>query len=187
MSRREEIIQIAARLFKEKGYHAATLQDIADELQLSKPALYYHIKSKEDVLCEICNRGISAAIEGLQAILASGATPQEKFRSILKNHIQVAMNHLEAMAVTYHEVPALPPEEYRRFAEQLVRYQSLIEGVYREGVESGVFRPIDPALAVNGVLGMVNWLYRWYDPNGAWSPEEISAVLVEIAEGGICK
>lgn len=187
MNRRDEIIRIASRLFREKGYHATTLQDIADELEVSKPALYYHIKSKEEVLCEIFNRGIVAAIEGLEAVLESKAPPEEKFRRILFNHVHAVLENLETMAVSHHETAALPRKTYRKFVERVRRYQSLIKDVYREGVEAGAFRPMDPTLAVNAVLGMVNWLYRWYDPKGDQSADEVAAALVEIAERGIRK
>ncbi len=186
-NRRDEIIRIASHLFKEKGYHATTLQDIADELHVSKPALYYHIKSKEEVLSEIFNRGIIVAIEGLEAVLESDARPMEKFRRILLNHVRAVIDNIETMAVSHHETAALPRKTYRKFVDQVRRYQDLIKDVYREGVEAGEFRPMDPTLAVNAVLGMVNWLYRWYEPKGGQSPDEVAAALVEIAERGIRK
>lgn len=179
-ARREEVVKAAARLFREKGYHATSMQDIADLVGLRKGSLYYHVVSKEDLLFQIMDRGVSAALKDLEVICASDLLPTEKLRKAVHNLVGALADQTERVIVFLQEARSLGPEQVKSITIKRKRYEMLFRGILEEGNQQGLFQVSDTKLAAYGLLGMCNWIHRWYKESGPISPAQIGQAFSEI-------
>jgi AcrR family transcriptional regulator len=186
LTRKEEIIRVAAQLFATKGYHATTLDEIARELDITKPALYYHIRDKEDILREIVNR-IMEPMEAASKMGRSSLSPREKIKEIVRILVKFAAERKETTLIAFEEVKILP----KRTSDAIKRRQKEVElslqEVLREGVARGDFEVNDIKVASFDILGAANWVYRWYQPRGKLTPEIIAEQFVNFLESGYLK
>lgn len=181
----QEIIAASIQLFKEKGYHATSMQDIADAVGLQKGSLYHYISSKEELLIIIIQEALEVYVGRLNEIAAGDVPPRVKFAAALRFHLIGIATNLGMLTIFLREAHALTPEQREIVQRETERYNSVIEGIYAEGVRDGVFRPLDPKLACRTVLGACNWFYRWYRPDGRLSLEEMAEFFVDILFNGI--
>jgi TetR/AcrR family transcriptional regulator, cholesterol catabolism regulator len=186
MANLEEIIAAAAKVFQTKGYHAATVQDIADAVGILKGSLYHHVKSKEDLLYLIVKEPIARMYERMTEIVASDLPAAEKLRGAILAHLEAFDRHYPHLFVYLHE----REEMKRRFREQFKlspkQYERCWQQILREGVKSGEFRPdFDVQVVSYGLLGMLNWLYKWYDPRGRLGVREVADQLSTLALAGL--
>ena len=186
MANLEEIIAAAAKVFQTKGYHAATVQDIADAVGILKGSLYHHVKSKEDLLYLIVKEPIGRMYERMSEIAAGDRPAGEKLRRAIHAHLEAFDQHYPHLFVYLHE----REEMKRRFREQFKlspkQYERCWQQILREGVKSGEFRAdLDVPVVSYGLLGMVNWLYKWYDPRGRLGVREVAGQLSALALAGL--
>ena len=186
MANLAEIIKAAAKVFQTKGYHAATVQDIADAVGILKGSLYHHVKSKEDLLYLIVKEPIARIYERMAEIAAGDLTAGEKLRQGIVAHLEAFDQHYPHLFVYLHE----REEMKRRFREQFglspKQYERCWQQILREGVKSGEFRPdLDVQVVSYGLLGMLNWLYKWYDPRGRLSVREVADQFATLALAGL--
>jgi len=186
MANLEEIIAAAAKVFQTKGYHAATVQDIADAVGILKGSLYHYVKSKEDLLYLIVKEPIARIYERMTEIVASELPAAEKLRGAIRAHLEAFDRHYPHLFVYLHE----REEMKRRFREQFKlspkQYERCWQQILREGVKSGEFRPdFDVQVVSYGLLGMLNWLYKWYDPRGRLGVREVADQLSTLALAGL--
>ncbi|MFQ5595870.1 MAG: TetR/AcrR family transcriptional regulator [Anaerolineae bacterium] len=181
----DEIFDAAASLFKQKGFHATSMQDIADAVGMQKGSLYYHISSKEELLFRISYSAISTITEHLEEIAAASLAPFEKLRAAITNHVETLCYRLDLMSVFLKESNTLTADQQAQIFAYRRRYEELFRGILREGVESGEFRPLDVGATSDALLGMLNWMHHWYRPEGRLTPEEIARVFVDLALHGI--
>jgi TetR/AcrR family transcriptional regulator, cholesterol catabolism regulator len=182
----EDIIAASARVFQTKGYHAATVQDIADAVGILKGSLYHHVKSKEDLLYLIVKEPIGRIYERMTEIADGDSPAGEKLRRAIHAHLEALDQHYPHLFVYLHE----REEMKRRFREQFKlspkAYERCWQQILREGVKSGEFRPdLDVQVVSYGLLGMLNWLYKWYDPGGRLGVREVAEQFATLALGGL--
>jgi TetR/AcrR family transcriptional regulator, cholesterol catabolism regulator len=182
----EDIIAAAARVFQTKGYHAATVQDIADAVGILKGSLYHHVKSKEDLLYLIVKEPIARIYEQLTEIADDDSPAGEKLRRAIHAHLEALDQHYPHLFVYLHEREDMK----RRFREQFKlspkQYERCWQQILREGVKSGEFRPdLDVQVVSYGLLGMLNWLYKWYDPRGRLGAREVADQFSTLALAGL--
>jgi len=186
MASLDEIIAAAARVFRTKGYHAATVQDIADEVGILKGSLYHHLASKEDLLYLIVKEPIARMYQTMGEIVAIDLPAPEKLRRAILAHVEAFDQHYphlfvylrerEEMKRRFRELIKLSPKQYERFWQQILR----------EGIKSGEFRAdLDVQVVSYGLLGMLNWLYQWYRPQGRLSVREVAEQFTAIALSGL--
>jgi len=180
-----EIMAAAIQLFKDKGYHATSMQDIADAVGLQKGSLYHYISSKEDLLILIIREALAQYISNLEEIARSNLPPRDKFAEAVRHHLKGIATNLGMLTVFLREAHALTPEQRAIVDRETRRYNELVEGIYQEGVAQGVFRPLNPKLVCRTVLGACNWFYRWYRPDGPLSLEEMADFFVDVLFRGI--
>ena len=185
LDRKEQIYSTARSLFSERGYHATTVRDIARELNIQGGSLYAHIESKEDVLWEIVNRAAEQFLGAVEPIVASGKSPADKLRDMVRAHVQVVAGNLADATVFLHEWKFLGEERRRAIAERRDRYENLYRRVIEEGVQLGAFADTDPKMAALLVLSTVNWLPQWYKSSGPLSPPEIADRFSELVLRGL--
>lgn len=185
--RRREILTVARELFREKGYHATTIRDIADGAGLLSGSLYAHIRTKEDLLFEITDEIADRFLTGIRRIAQDAAlTPVEKFHAALCEHIRVVADNMDAATVFSHEWKALSDERKQRIQKKRDDYEQQWTFIIDDGVEQKVFQDKHRKFARMVTLSVANWLYQWYDPAGdldaAGVAERLATVLLHGLE-----
>ncbi len=182
--REESILQAAAACFGEQGYRATTLETVAERLGISRVTLYRYCPSKEELLTRVFERSIAIFQRGLQQICTQDVPPEEKLRQIIRHQIRLMADHRNFLSVFFSEEGNLPPEMARRVRTERPEHDALIEGVIREGIEAGRLAPLPPKLLCFALLGMCNWLYQWYQPQGPLSADEVARIFITLVEHG---
>ncbi len=184
-TRRKELLVAAARLFSRKGYHATSMQDIADELNILRGSLYHYIESKEGLLYELMELGVRTLLEQVRPIVESDLPPDEKLARLVRQHTVTIAQHPDFMAVFLHELKALSPPRRERILAYRREYENLVRQVIAEGVTQGLFRPLNERMVTFALLGMVNWVYQWYSPDGELTAEEIGSIFADVVLRGL--
>ena len=185
-AKEQEIIAAAASLFKKKGYRATTLEDIAAAVGMLKGSLYYYIRSKEELLYLVVRDPIRQAYNKLEEIVHSESPATEKITQAIANHIAVFARHYPHIAVYLHEFYNVMPKLKDNAIETPKEYQQLLTQLLQQGVESGELRSdLDVTVASYAILGMCNWMYRWYTPEGHVSAEAIAEVFTKLVLEGL--
>jgi AcrR family transcriptional regulator len=182
---RRQVLQTAADLFRERGYRATTLDDIAARLGMSKASLYTYFRAKEDLLAAISRETIEGFRREMDRILGAGLAPDETLRRIVRRHVEFVIAHRSFLTVFFSEEANLPARLARALAARKDRYDKALERLIAAGIRAGVFRDLPPRLVVFGLLGMLNWLYKWYNPAGPWGAEEIARAFLDLLERGL--
>jgi AcrR family transcriptional regulator len=184
---RDQILRTAADLFRECGFPATTLDDIAKPLGMSKASLYTYFRAKEEILAAISRETIESFTRELSLVLGSDLSPEDKLRRIVREHVRFVIANRSFLTVFFSEEANLPARFARALAAQKDRYDKGVESVVADGIRRGVFRDVPPRLVVFGLLGMVNWVYKWYNPRGRWGAEEISSAFLAMVEDGLLR
>ena len=185
-AKEQEIIAAAASLFKKKGYRATTLEDIAASVGMLKGSLYYYIRSKEELLYLVVRDPIRRAYNTLEEIVNSDAPATEKITKAIANHVTVFAQHYPHIAVYLHDFHNVMKKLQDSGAEAPKEYQQLLAQLLQQGVDSGELRAdLDPTVAGYAILGMCNWMYRWYTPEGHLPAEAIANVFTKLVLEGL--
>ncbi|OGO40713.1 MAG: hypothetical protein A2Z03_02935 [Chloroflexi bacterium RBG_16_56_8] len=186
-SKDEKIFAEAVRIFRQKGYHAASMQDIADAVGLQKGSLYHYISSKEELLFKIFERSTGAQTQRLQEIIASEDPPVEKLRRAIEAHVTALCEHLDIYTVYLSERRTLAGKTQAQVRKEAERHARLLEEIIQEGITRRDFRAVDSKIAAHAILGMCNWLYQWYSPDGRLTSQAIAEIFADLAIGGLEK
>jgi TetR/AcrR family transcriptional regulator len=181
--RRKEILRAALRAFREHGYHATTLDAIGTQLGIRKTALYHYFPDKEAILYA-CHRESLTQIERLMEHAASLRTASEQLRYVIKEHVRVMTDALEGVPLAV-EVPALAPERQAEILAARDRYERGLRRMIERGIEDGEFRAVDAKIAVFAILGAINWIARWYRPEGTLDAKALGAQYADYLVGGL--
>lgn len=177
--RRSSILRAAAQCFNRSGFHGTSMEDIAQRLGVTKPALYRYVNNKHDVLAACFDLVMDMSFRHLELGVANGRNGLDKLRRTISGYLAELIGDLGHPVVILEE-GALLPEQLRgliRRRDQLERgYRELIE----EGKRDGSVIPCNSKLAVFTIFGAMNWVPKWYRPNGEWSPEFIAESLVQL-------
>lgn len=187
ISRKEQIMQTAAKMFKDKGYASSSMRDIATELGIEAASLYHHIKSKEEILETICFTmadKLNAAIAEVNDIYFNA---EEKLRMAIKSHVQIISENIDQSAVFLHEWRSLSEPKLSEFKALRNGYEAEIKVIISEGINEDIFDNVDQKFATLTILSTVNWINEWYNPNGKMNPEEIAQKLSDFIMGGLRK
>jgi len=186
-SRYEELLETALRLFREKGYRATSMQDIADALGLRKASLYHYVKSKQDLLVPAYQYTIDAHVRRLEQIAQAPGSARERLQEAIASHLQAIIDHADLFALYLREVGSLP-EHLRQVVHATNRaYRVRFAAIIQQGVETGEFKAVDPPVAALLILGACNWVSQWYRGGGRMSPQEITALFLEVLLNGLTK
>lgn len=185
LQRRQEIVDLSAEVFAERGFHGTSTAELCDANGLGKGALYYYIGSKEELLAAIHDRVMDEVMAGAERVAADGGSPTEQLTRHGVALLDVITRYPHHVWVFLHEFPALTGDNAAQFRSRRRAYEERIEAVLRAGVDSGEFAPMDPTLTARAWLGMHNYTYLWLDPRGATSPAQIAARFAEVFVSGI--
>jgi TetR/AcrR family transcriptional regulator, cholesterol catabolism regulator len=181
----EKIIASAAELFAQRGYHATTLQDIADQLGMSKSALYHYIQSKEDLLQPLYIDMLQEAMEDLRTTVASSASPREKLTTVIQKQMERIATNPAMIALSLQTNGDLP-ENVRTVTDELRREATdVVSRIIAEGVARGEMHTAHPKVAALGLLGMLNWTQRWFRPEGPLNHRQIAELFTQLVLKGL--
>lgn len=184
--REREIVAAAAKVFRERGYDAATTQDIADSVGILKGSLYYYIETKEDLLFKILQEVHASALRNIELTRTADANALQKIRMFVTLHVEFNIANLVAMGVFFHDFRSLSEPRQQEIIEARHLYDEFLRELIRDGQTEGlVCREIDPKLASLSVLGMTNWVYQWYDEGGDRDPNEVARAFADQAVAGL--
>ncbi len=184
--RRQMVIDTAVKIFHQKGYRAATLDDVAKELGLTKPALYHYVSSKENLLSQIYLQALERFFSYIYEIPSLELSPTEKMRLFIRRHLNtVVIDNLAMFSVFFSEENQLPDEDFQKIREEKKKFTKVVEEIIQEGMDRGSFRRLSPKLAAYAIIGMCNWLYRWFKHDTSpFSPDEIADQFISLLENG---
>lgn len=187
LSRKDQIFQTAAKLFREKGFEAASMRDIAAELGIEAASLYSHIKSKDEILETICFRMADEFLTAIAEVNDIYFNAEEKLRMAIKNHVQIIADDLDASTVFLREWRNLTGEKLKDFIGLRNKYENGFREIITLGEDENIFDTVDKKFAVLTILSAVNWIVEWYKPDGNMSPEEIAKNLSDFILTGLGK
>ncbi len=177
--KRDVLIKKAADAFRRKGFHTTSMADIAATLGVTKAALYRYISSKEEILytqhCHTMDLGDAA----LRQAKRQGGNGLEKTLIALHQFLaSYADSSITGGALT--DLEALQVDQRREITKRRDVFERTLRGFVAEGIKDGSVRPCDPRMAILTIMGSVNWLSRWYDPQGNWTAREVADGMVEM-------
>lgn len=186
--RRDEVVDIAARLFAERGYHRTTIDDLVEATGLTRGGLYHYISGKHDLLSQIHRRFIDPLLEQAEKIAAAGHPPPETLRLLGEALMTDIATYTDQVTVFLHEWRIIQEDpawaDVRRSRK---RFEGVIEQVLRRGIREGEFEVADVRLTVLAFLGMFNYSYQWYSSSGRVSPTRLAKTFMDIFMDGIQK
>ena len=185
-TRKIQIRQIAQNLFRERGYMATSMRDLASAVGVEPASLYNHFKSKSAILQAICfdlADQFFEAIDGLDKELS----PETQLAKAIEFHIIVIVKNLDASGVFLHEWRFLEEPHLTAFKKMRYEYETRFERILMEGIEEGVFKKIDIKFYMLNLFSSMNWIYDWYKPEGKLSVNDISQQLTDLLLNGIKK
>jgi len=182
-----EICRTAARIFYDKGYDGASMQDIAEAVGLTKAGLYHHVGSKDRLLFEIMNYGMDILDETVISKVRDIKGPRERLRRTILGHIDLVVRTRDLeITVILHENRSLSGELRARINARKQEYIHLLEQMISEVQAQAASPPaISPRLAAFALLGMINWLYQWYRPGGPVKVEELAGAYANFFFRGL--
>ena len=183
--RRAEILQAALRAFGEKGYHRTTLDDIAEHLGVRKTALYHYFPDKEALLYE-CHRESLVQLARILREAGRLPSPTAQLEHVVREHVRVMTDTLQGSPLAF-EVTALTGEKQARVIAARDRYEKRVRRIIDEGMKAGEFRKGDPKVAVFVILGAINWIARWYRPEGSLHAPELGKEFVDHLLAGLVR
>jgi AcrR family transcriptional regulator len=182
---RSDIIQAAAQIFRQKGFHATSMQEIADAVKLQKSSLYHHIPSKQDILLTILDRALDLLIADMQAVVESDLPPEDKLSRAVHVYVDRLTEDADLATVLLMEHRSLEPELKQAHIERRDRYESLWRELIEEGIEQGTFRGLDPKVAGFALLGVQNWMLTWYRTDGGMKAADLADEFVDVFLNGL--
>jgi TetR/AcrR family transcriptional regulator, cholesterol catabolism regulator len=187
-SRRANIVEVAAEIFREKGYDESTLSDIAGRLGMDRASIYYYVGSKEELLQEIIRDVLAHDLATVTRIQESDVDPAQKVRELVASMVASFTSNYPNMNVYIEGLRSISRQDSEwatDVMDRTRRYEKIVLGLIVEAQEAGVVRgDLSANLIALALFGMVNWLHRWYRPNSRYSPEEIERTFATILTSG---
>jgi len=193
VARRNELIVIAAQLFREKGFAATRPQDIAERAGIDRASLYYYIGGKEELFRESLGDIVAADIGAAKRIAAdTSLPPSERLGLVMAGLMRGYATSFPQMFVYIQEQMHLidkDDSEWGRKLQKVTRdYEQIVMALLREGKANGEFdADLDPMLAMYALFGMLNWTHRWFRPDGRLSHDQVANTFKKILLNGICQ
>ena len=177
---RENILQAAALIFQQKGYHATSMQDIADAVELKKGSLYHYVDSKQDILFALLNEALELILERLQYVAEQDISPEQKIRQATRAYFSFLAENPSLSSVLLLEYRSLE-EDYKKLH---IPRRDQVDQFWREfiagGTTRGDFHDSEPGLVSKALLGVLNWTITWYREDGPLSAEQIADQFIDL-------
>ena len=177
--RQEKILATAAEIFWTKGYHATSMNDVAEAMNMRKASLYHHISSKEQLLYQISLSSMYHIIDAFGA--STGANAETRLHAIIVNHVRALLNDRNWHATGLVELRSLPPEQRREIIDLRRKYEGLMDTALLDvQQQTNRWAGVPTSVVRMAVLGMLNWAVFWYNPDGPQTPDSIATNFAAI-------
>ncbi len=177
---KEAILESAATVFRQKGFHGASMADIAESVSLQKASLYHHFPSKQEILLALLDRALEMVKDGMSNVMEQNILLEEKFRLAVRTYLQTLNEQGDVVSVLLLEYRSLDPELHARHIPNRDRFEQMWRDLIKQGVDAGVFHCENIPMTVRGLMGSLNWSITWYRPDGPMSIEQISDYLADL-------
>ena len=184
--RKEKILKVATKLFADKGYHNATLDEIAKKLKITRAALYYYVPGKGQIIREIMERCMARMNKAI-SLGDSNLPPREQLRQFIIYHIEFSAESADESKILFEQAQALPKAFRAEVQNKKRAVNNALQNILRQGVKEGAFAIKDIQMTSFAILGLCNWTYHWYKPSGKLSPQEIADLFIDLLEKGYLK
>jgi AcrR family transcriptional regulator len=184
--KRIEILRAAAAIFRRRGYHGASVDQIASALNMAPGNLYYYFRNKEEILYACHDYSLGLIIKELKDVEQSELSPDRQMHRLIVAFVHLFIDVLHGTAWTL-EVEALSPPLLKKVIAKRDRIDRGFRKIINDGVKSGLFARRDPKLVSFVIFGAINWIPRWYDPAGQATSHEIAQVFADYLVAGLQK
>jgi AcrR family transcriptional regulator len=182
---RDEILEAAAQIFRQKGFHAASMQDIAQAVNLQKPSLYHHVTSKQEILLALLDQALDLLIAQMEEVMCQPLPADEKLRQGMQVYLETMLENSDLAAVLLLEHRSLEPQYHARHIPRRDRFEQLWREMVQDGLDQGVFDRVEPALTSRALLGVMNWTITWYRPDGSLTPDDLAQRYADLFLRGL--
>jgi AcrR family transcriptional regulator len=167
-------------MFLTNGYYRTRMSDIAESFGVTHAALYYHFMNKQDILSQINVKAIDELLSQAKAIVDAGGAPETRLLNLLKAHLSYVARRPAFVATLLEHDLEIPKDEFVKIQRKRRQYTHLFTGAYAEARLAGVVPDVDDYVAVSLLIGACNWVYRWYDPTGEITPDELVTQAMQM-------
>jgi TetR/AcrR family transcriptional regulator, cholesterol catabolism regulator len=184
---RDDILDAAAQVFRQKGFHGASMADIAESVQLQKASLYHHVSSKQEILLALLDRALEMLFEQIDVVAKQPLPADEKLRQMVQVYLRLLAENSDLSAVLLFEHRSLEPDQHARHIPNRDRFEALWREVLEDGVRTGLFNCSDIALVTRALMGILNWTLTWYRPEGNLTIDQIADQYTNLLLNGLMK
>jgi AcrR family transcriptional regulator len=182
---REKILEAAAKIFSEKGYHAASMSDIAGAVNLQKASLYHHVDSKQEILLSLLDEALDLVIGRINDVLERPIPADKKLQFAMDTYLKTLAERRSLAAILLLEHRSLKPELQDRHLPRRDRFERLWRDLIQMGVDEGIFICDDVPMTTRALLGIMNWAITWYRSSGSLSISEIANQYSDLILNGL--
>lgn len=182
-----DILDAAAQVFRQKGYHGASMSDIAEAVNLQKASLYHHVSSKQEILLALLERALGMLTDHIDSISSQPLSADERLRQMIRGYLSTLAANADLTAVLLFEHRSLDKKFHARHVPHRDKFEGLWRDVLNEGVNAGIFDCKDTAMATRALMGILNWTLTWYRPDGSKSIEQIADEYADLLMKGLLK
>jgi len=187
INRKQQILNVTAKQFREKGYAASSMRELATELGMEAASLYHHISSKYELLDTICFGMVEKFISALKEVNDIYFNAEEKLRLAINLHVNLMTENLDQSVVCLNEWRNLKEPRLSEYKILRAQYENEFKSIIVLGKNEDIFDNVNLDFATLTILSAVNWIYQWYDPKDGITPTEIATNLSDFILGGLRK
>lgn len=184
-TRKNSILLAACEIFREKGYAASTVREIATKSGIEAGSLYYHFSSKQEILLEIMDTTMANLLEGITGAIKNETDCRSKLKAAIRFHLRYHIDHVDETRVTDEELRSLTPSNYKLIVAKRRQYENIFVQILREGTEHRVMNIHNTRLTAFAILSMCTGVYYWFRPDGVLSIDEVAEEYCEFILWGV--
>jgi AcrR family transcriptional regulator len=184
---KEQILNAAAQIIRQKGFHAASMQDIADAVDLQKASLYHHFSGKQEILLMLLDQAVDYLNAHVKGVVEENLPADEKLRKAIHAQMDALADRRDLISVLLLEYRSLDAHSRARHIPRRDRFENQWRRIIQEGIDTGIFRQMDAALTARVMLSSLNWTVTWYKPTGALTIGEIADQTAGIFINGFLR
>jgi len=185
LTRKEEIVIVAAKLFKEKGYSAVSMRDIAQQMDIKAASLYNHIKSKQEILSSLVLHVAREFTNSTQTITSQDGTALKRLKKLIEVHIDITLHHADAIAALNNDWMHLDGQDLLDFIAMRDQYEENFRNIIKQGIQTQQIKAKEPEVILFSILSTLRTLYLWNEKRGKLEVNVLKKELVAVLISGI--
>ena len=184
-SKKELIIQEAALIFKQKGYSATSMRELAEKVGMEGASLYNHIRSKDEILEEICFKVANQYVSHISSIEDTNESNVQKLRDLIQLHVRMIIAEPNEVSVANNDWKYLSNDKKEQYKETRKSYEKSFANIIEQGMQNGEFKKMNVSVALFTMLSSLRWIELWYRPSRDITPQELEDDLKTLLMKGL--